>query len=265
MAELTRRERKKRREAFLQEHPFCCFCGGTAKTTTEDHIPARAIWDGRVWPEGYAFPACGHCNDATRTDELIISLLSRMYPDPATPQAREEMRKAMRGVSNNVPGLLEAMAQSAQQLREAAHHGVALHDGNTLEGLPMISLQDQRIHDAVTAYGTKLGCALHYLHTGRIIPATGEIISRWFSNLDAIEGKIPESAFHLAREIPELHRGNRQLHDQFSYGFAITDDARLGFYLTTFRQSFAIAIGVSTESGGLFEEIDEVQHPLHGQ
>jgi hypothetical protein len=44
---------KRRKNKFLAEHPWCCFCGGSEKATTEDHQPARSLFDGRRWPEGY--------------------------------------------------------------------------------------------------------------------------------------------------------------------------------------------------------------------
>src|SRR5262245_13493291 len=43
---------KRRKNKFLAEHPWCCFCGGSEKAITEDHQPARSLFDGRGWPEG---------------------------------------------------------------------------------------------------------------------------------------------------------------------------------------------------------------------
>src|SRR5258708_31634045 len=69
---------KLKRAQFFSAHPWCCFCGGSAPATTEDHIPSRAIFDSSNWPEGYSFPACDACNGLTRFDEIIIAMLSRI-------------------------------------------------------------------------------------------------------------------------------------------------------------------------------------------
>jgi hypothetical protein len=40
---------KRRKNRFFAEHPRCCFCGGDNEATTEDHQPARGLFDGRRW------------------------------------------------------------------------------------------------------------------------------------------------------------------------------------------------------------------------
>ncbi len=45
-----------RRQAFFEKHPMCCFCGGGTPAIEMDHIPARYLFTGRQWPEGYVFP-----------------------------------------------------------------------------------------------------------------------------------------------------------------------------------------------------------------
>lgn len=262
LKEPNRKARRNLRDAFFARHPRCCFCGGSTKATTIDHIPARAIWEERLWPEGYEFPACGKCNAITRIDELIINMLSRVYPDPVTPAGERELQRAIEGVGNNVPGLLSAMQASARQLRKAEQDGlVSREQGESLSDLPILSLNDPRIHMAVERYAIKLGCALHYLHCSKIVPPDGSIASRWFSNSDLLQGKLPEATFQVAKGIPSLRRGKRDLSDQFSYVFAVSNDTRLGFYLVRFRQSFAIAVALSMERRPKFGN-SETQGPF---
>jgi len=110
---------KLRRAQFFSAHPWCCFCGGSAPATTEDHIPGRAIFDSRNWPEGYSFPACDTCNGLTRFDEIIITMLSRIRSrgDLTTDQQDLEMRRAMDGVRNNFPDAYKAMRVRANDVR----------------------------------------------------------------------------------------------------------------------------------------------------
>jgi hypothetical protein len=72
------RNSQQRRRKFFAEHPVCCFCGGRSAAVEEDHFPSRALFRERVWPEGYAFPACVKCNRVTSDDELIVAVLSRV-------------------------------------------------------------------------------------------------------------------------------------------------------------------------------------------
>jgi len=52
------RRRRAALDRFLAEDPVCCFCGGSRAAETGDHVPGRAIFLERKWPEGYLFPAC---------------------------------------------------------------------------------------------------------------------------------------------------------------------------------------------------------------
>ena len=49
------------------------------------------------------------CNNGTSQSDQVASLLGRVFPDAGTEQQRYEIKKLLRGVSNNVPGLLEEM------------------------------------------------------------------------------------------------------------------------------------------------------------
>jgi hypothetical protein len=48
--------RKRTRLDLLDGNTLCCFCG-ERPAATEDHQPAKALFDGREGPEGYVFPA----------------------------------------------------------------------------------------------------------------------------------------------------------------------------------------------------------------
>lgn len=103
------RNDRQRRQKFFAEHPVCCFCGGAARAVEEDHFPSRALFRERVWPEGYAFPACARCNRATSADELIVAMLSRTRGGKEDATARTEVTRYMAAVREEFPGLLEAM------------------------------------------------------------------------------------------------------------------------------------------------------------
>src|SRR5215213_5524056 len=100
---------------FLQQHPFCCFCGGSTFATTRDHVPSRGMFAGRIWPEGYEFPACYDCNHGTQRDDAIVAVCSRIHSGnrDQTPQEKEEWRKQLRAFNERHPGEPKKMLLTA--------------------------------------------------------------------------------------------------------------------------------------------------------
>jgi hypothetical protein len=70
-------KRKRRRLNIFDGNPLCCFCG-ERPAVTEDHQPAKALFDSKEWPEGYVFPACEPCDKATKHYEHVMSVLVRL-------------------------------------------------------------------------------------------------------------------------------------------------------------------------------------------
>ena len=111
--------KKKKSRSFLLDHPMCCFCGGSEPATTEDHIPARAFFYGRRWPEGYSFPACEACNRDSKVSEAIAAVISRCFPDPLDAKETDELRRQVEGIRNDDPR------------RRQKARADALHDADT--------------------------------------------------------------------------------------------------------------------------------------
>jgi hypothetical protein len=164
-------ESKRKRGAlaeFLKHNPICCFCGGPTLSTTIDHVPSRQMFAGRLRPKWLEVPACHDCNQDTRNHEQVAAMLGRLYPDPATVAERAEMERIMRAVSNNISGLLEEMrpSQRQQERFEEAKHLPPI-DSNAL------NCNGPLLNRSIQLFGAKLGLALQYATTGRIIPCQG--------------------------------------------------------------------------------------------
>jgi len=101
--------------------------------------------------------------------------------------------------------------------------------------------------EAYTRYGTKLAKALHYLHTKRIAPSTAAIKVRALTNADLI--KLPFSAdiLNILTSGAQVRRGNTSLTDQFSYKYAITDDAEASAFWVTFGESAAMLLALFSD------------------
>jgi hypothetical protein len=252
--------RKLKRAKFFAEHPWCCFCGGGTVAATEDHVPSRAIFDSRKWPEGYNFPACNACNAVTRRDELIIAMMARIRNrDDHTndEQQDREMRRAMDGVRNNFPNAYREMRVTANDVRRFLKNtGRERHASASLSDVPVIKVGDPEFLAAIRAFATKLMCALHYKHTGMVVPPKGVIASWFFSNVQVFDGQIPPNILSLVQGQPSLVRSKNDLHDQFSYQFALAAEKTTSVFLCSFRESFAL-IGLVSAADDLPQAFEE--------
>jgi hypothetical protein len=248
-------ERKRR---FLAAHPLCCFCGGTTTASTEDHVPPRVVFYGRVWPEGYAFPACDACNAITRYREQVIALLARLHPDtdPSSvdPSYAQEFRDLLLGIKNNQRDLfLELKPTANETKRFLRKRGLNLPQGTTAEEYPVFSLKGPIVKASVKEFARKLFLALHYKETGKIVPHAGGLMYRWWSNVQIAEGKFPTAIFDLVDRFPHVKRGRHDFLDQFAYRYGASDQGELGAYAVRFHTSFVIVGLVACDEAVLRE------------
>jgi hypothetical protein len=219
-------EKARRKRLFLAKNPFCCFCGGSNPATTEDHVPHRALFTGRRWPEGYVFPACENCNSATRLAEQVFSFLSRLYQDPLGQQEETELNQALDALGNNHPGIIRDILPIRSP---------------TYRGRPAIQVNGPQVKGALEDYSRKLFSALHYREVGRILPQSGGIAWRWWSNAQLMDGELPAHFVARFRGEPTLMRQKEILKDQFNYRYTVTENGENGIYIAEFRQAFVIA------------------------
>jgi hypothetical protein len=186
-------------------------------------------------------------------------MLGRIYPDGPTKEERSETRRIVHAVGQNVPGLLEELQASANQRKHFARSGVEL-DG--IGGV--LNCSGPLLNRSIQIFGAKLGFALHYLQTGRIIPLQGSVFVRWYSNYDAMTKGIPPQIFAILGEPETLRQGQWSVETQFNYAYAIADSRRMAAYFSTFRLSFAV-LSVAHEDGSELASFDDAQVHLPGK
>lgn len=224
--------KKDRMARFLKEHPHCCFCGGQTLAATQDHVPSRAAFRGRQWPEGYVFPACFQCNNSTAADEILTAFVCRMHPHPEIPENPTELQRTFDAVAETYPDVYKSLLLSNGQVRNwLRNRNMQLPPGTLVRDLPLVSIGHPRIHEAIHRYATKLFCALYYKHTGRVVPPAGGTVFLWNTNAQR-EDQLPdtEKLDGLLKGFPRLVRQNTSLHDQFSYRFATASDGAAVFH-----------------------------------
>jgi len=249
-------DKARRRREFLARHPVCCFCGGTTPATTTDHVPSRQLFDKRQWPEGNEFPACEPCNRATKDEEQVVAMLARIYPDALTQEGQHEAQQIMEAVGRNYPGVLIEMRLSARKVREfLKKRGIEKDPKLSTRDYPFLNVSGPLVNHCVAVFAIKLLCALHYKHMQAIVPLAGGVVFRWYSNIQALDGDIPDDLLPMLGSQPKLVRCTTTLNDQFSYRYATGPDMKASAFFVTFRESFAIA-GFVREDATLFPNID---------
>lgn len=199
--------------------------------------PARALFNGRRWPEGYSFPACSKCNEVARPYENVFALLTRIGPGSDTSAARQaELITLLRASSNNFPHLLHLMTTREKRAFYKAE-GIERPEGVAFSEIPMVTVDAQLTQDASNIIFSKLFSALHYKHTKSIVPPDGQIFMRWITNAYTHRGEGFDSFLSLLHGRPVLSRANAPLKDQFDYAYVVDPGAQFSAFYCTFRKS----------------------------
>lgn len=229
--------RSDRRAQFLNENPYCCFCGGETKAVEIDHLPSRACFDERQYPDGFEFPTCRSCNASTSDDEQVVALFARMLSNPEAEAIPDEIGRYMSGVANNNAEVFAEMANA---------------DPTLIENLNLLKVGNAT-HETFIRVLNRWAKAFHYKETGIIVPSDGRIHISWFTNANAHE--LPPEA--LYGKVHELRRNGRNIGDQFAY-ITRNDPERpdLGYYTAAFRRSFLAIMLVDFQGEVISETTD---------
>lgn len=183
---------------FLEGQPACIFCGGSRIATTIDHQPARALFDERVWPDGYDFPACEPCNQFSKDAEHKLALLVRIDSEREDdPIRRREFRKYVSAMRNNFPGLLKPLTANEKR-KFVKREGMSRPQGLALADLNAVGIQSDAAENLFEITIEKLLRALHWKHTGNIVLWPEGIKATWFTNAYAhiFHGAVEEREFY---------------------------------------------------------------------
>ncbi|MCK1312007.1 hypothetical protein [Bradyrhizobium sp. 23] len=243
MGESNRKRRA--HAAVLDGCPWCIYCGGDLPATTVDHVPPIIMFAQRQRPKGLEFGSCEPCNGGTKHADLVAAMLGRSMPDSGTDAGRAEMKSIFSAVNNNIPGLLQEM-HIPRELQTAA--GWRKQNGGLLrtDG-PLVSSHMQ-------TFAFKIGFSLYYELTKKVLPKSGGVVARWFSNVDRLDGTFPQSVFEHLLPPTTLRQGKFEVPDQFEYQWRLAEGDRMAMFLATFRQSFAVLAFAATDRGLLDAE-----------
>uniref|UniRef100_B0T6H8 HNH endonuclease n=1 Tax=Caulobacter sp. (strain K31) TaxID=366602 RepID=B0T6H8_CAUSK len=243
-------EGKRRRQtlnARLASARGCVYCAAARPATTMDHMPPRAVFDSKRRPKGLEFPACEPCNAGTKTADQVVALMSRIYPDATTSEAKAEVQKYLNGVANNEPGLLREMFGSPEWRQSAelrVPQGAGMHALNCAGPL---------LNKNMDMFAAKFGFAMHYEATGRLIETDGGVAARWYPNAADLDGTFPRDVWGILGPPDTLRQGQFHVSDQFEYAWAVGEDGEIGIFLGIFRQAFAVLAMTSATPRAVFD------------
>jgi hypothetical protein len=249
-------EAKQQARTILEMSRACIFCAGEAPATTVDHQPARALFDRREWPEGYAFPACEPCNRASKDAEHKLAVLVRIDSQREDdPVRRKEFQKYLVGMRNNFPGLIKPLSANEKR-RFLKSEGIARSPGVALADIHAAGIEAEAAIEVFELAINKLLRALHWKHTGNIVRWPEGVKATWYTN--AYFKNFSESdvaTFYTGLPAcPPITRNRRDLSDQFAYRYGKDDAGELCAFLIAFRNSF-IVTGIVAQSDEILEEL----------
>lgn len=236
---------KRRLERMIGEQPWCIYCGATTPGASVDHMPPITIFDNRRRPKGMEYLACDPCHNGTRALDLLAGLLSRMYPDANTPDARREVAKAFSGLRYNFPALFDELSPSPEQ-EERAQKAKEQFPGSA--GALAVG---PGIRTLLARFAGRVGLALHYELCREIVPETGAVLVRVFTNASLIDGDFPSDFVEMLGEPKTLRQGSKSVEDQFNYASKGLEDNGMSAHIATFRMSFAVQVFVARDSAAL--------------
>ncbi len=235
----------RRKRAFLDKNPTCCFCGGERPASTQDHVPARAFFPNRTWPEGFVFPACDACNSSSRDAENLCAMMAKVIRIEPSPYSKEEFEKAVLAMKRGFPSLFGAISGGGE-----AASGYYARTGEPeptsefyLPESTVVTVPED-VHPLVEAFFLKLGLGLHYKHVGSVFPASGHYLVYWFTNKTLIEQSLPPAIGALFPNAEELKRGSTGVEHFFDYRWGENSPEGLFGSIVVFGDSFGAVVAL---------------------
>ena len=229
-------DKSKRIARLRAEHPVCYFCA-TAPTETEDHVPSRECFKGRIGPEGYAFPACARCNGAAGSIEQVVALYLHLADFTDGEPPRKQIEKLKAGVENNNPELLPTRGDARTARRHFREKQISLAPGMTYADAPIAELPAGN-RAAFEVFARRLVCALYYKEVGRPVPLDFYISTGWLPFSDPGAPNFTDRVRNWLPDVRMTNRRNTNIGHQFFYLWGARAEGDIFVFAAQFSKSF---------------------------
>jgi hypothetical protein len=177
-------------------------------------------------------PACDACNQATKKHEQIVAFIARLSGPAVTREQMREFEELMRRMHKHHPLLLAEMAPSWLQQHDFRALGPQFADEGPFNASgPLLSA-------SLDAFAKKLAHSFYYTHARRVLPPTGGMVHKIFTNYDRQLGRVPQVIFRGLTGPLTLQQGKFNVANQFEYAFGIGE--RFGAFVASFRTTLLI-------------------------
>jgi hypothetical protein len=176
--------------------------------------------------------------------DLIASVVSRFFPNSKKDEHRAELQALMRQFVRRFPILAAEFKDAKPVAKNGEIVGYA------------IKIASGGITSVMEAFAARMGLALYREISGTVLPASGGAAVRWFSNVDAMQGKMPGELIRIMGPDTTLKTGTKEVSEQFTYQYAATEHRSVVAVFVTFRFSFAFAAFMRTDATE-FGEMDK--------
>jgi hypothetical protein len=201
------KKRSARLARFIEEYPWCCFCGGKTPAQSIDHQPAAIIFPDKQRPQGLEFPACNRCNWQTSADEALLGLVSRMagslrsdaQPDP------NRVNDMVNTVDQAYPGLPRRMLGPRMVMRQGSEFVMA----------GSLDPADSQIDLSFRMMATKFSLAFYFHQTRTPAPVGTRVQTAWEHSQARGVFKTVETFLALFPMHADLRQGKWQTDDSF--------------------------------------------------
>ena len=212
-----------RKQRFLAGHPYCCFCGGVARSTTVDHVPPKACFPVGHWPETFEFPACDRCNHGTTMHDQIFGFYSMLLDFDGTNISKADIAKLKSGIENNYPGALPNI-------------GVPL-----FHQIGFAVSKPRALGEAATVVGRKLACALYYREGKKALTTGHSIMTGWHQIQNLNTAALTE---YFARLLPDRTISSRSNIKRYGQRFAYLSGIKVKEEFFVYAAQFGMGLMV---------------------
>lgn len=243
-------EAKAGKRRFLAEHPICCFCGGGVPATTIDHIPARVCFPDRHPPEGFEFPACDRCQNASRLDELAFGMFVRLGDADENNYRQSDVKRLISGVANNLPNILPRIDLSPRAKRNSLRAMGLQKPSHVLAAdIPLMAVPTD-IQPHMHRYGCKLACALFYREMGKAAPADYHVWAIWGQEADRARMASWDKFVSMTPLVTIGQRSNFDFGNRFRYRCNKTAPPQPDLFaaVAQFGEGIAVAVVIVHET-----------------
>jgi hypothetical protein len=247
-----KRHKMSKKRRFLKEHPYCCFCGGSAPASTSDHVPPKACFPDGFWPEEFEFPACEICNHGTAKNDQIFGFYAMLLDSNDATRSNAytaKLNKLRDGIANNYP---EALPNALDALPVYKVGSLV-----TPSPVAIATSTPAGFRDAAISIGQKLTHALYYRERGKALSIQHRFTTACYQIQNSATTTLTE---YFAKLLPDATTGSRSniksYGERFAYKSGVKEKEDFFVYVAQFGKGLIIW-GIVLGPGMVLTEVSE--------